>query len=202
MKLQSQSQTEVYKSMVAFLVMSIFALLILSACDKSSFRATRFDISTDGPSAVMSRLTVLPENVADGLTPAEIKIEIKNKTGVAISGAKMTLSVTGSQNVLVPCSVSDVTGTSHCRVYSTKAEQKWVTVTGKITLTQVTVFLQPKPNRNAFAFVSAGDVYKLPSGHKITATAGINETPTKMKDSTGTVRLHSSVLGAVLGNDD
>lgn len=174
--------------------------LLISACGRSSFNPEMPGTLSDDPSEVMSTLTVTDDNVADGMTPANVTLKVLTGKGHPVVGVRMELAVTGSENVIVPCTTTDENGTATCKIYSTKAEEKKISASGKFVLWGDTTFKAPQPMRSAFAFVSSGDVAVLPSRHKIIATSGISETNTVLKDGQGTMRIQSSVLSSIVSD--
>ncbi len=145
-------------------------------------------------------MTVSHPNVADGITPADVTLEIKSEKNEPIEGLSMELQATGTQNVMVPCTKTNASGISRCKLYSTKAEWKTVMTMGVIQLSKATEFIVPSPSRSSSAFVSSGNAQNLPSGHKIITSSGIMETPAIGKDVASKVRVHSSIQGALFGN--
>lgn len=179
---------------------TILLSVATSGCLRASF-APGIPTTTDmKPSALTSKMTVSEPNVADGITAADITLEIRSAGNVPISGALMNIQSTGSQNVVVPCSASNANGISRCKLYSTKAEWKTVVAVGSIQLSKSTEFVAPSPSLSLFQFVSSGNAQVLPTGHKITSTSGIIEAPTVGLDIHGKRRVHTSVQGALFGN--
>ena len=178
----------------------IFAILALTACGKASFDPYMSGLN-DNPSLANSKMVITANNVADGMTPAQVTLEIRSASDVPLEGVKMTLTVTGDNNVIVPCTVTDANGLSSCKVYSTKAEQKSITAWGAINLSEDTQFTRPRFSRSMLSFVGGASMQKLSSGHKIFTTTGVVETPAAQKDSNGVLRLYSSVLGSVIGDE-
>jgi|GEM_PF-5108255 Bacterial Ig-like domain (group 1). len=178
----------------------IFAVLALTACGKASFDPFMSGLE-DNPSLEHSRMNVTANNVADGMTPAQVTLEIRSASDIPLAGVNMTLTVTGDNNVIVPCTTTDANGLSSCKIYSTKAEQKSITAWGSINLKSDTQFTRPRFSRTMLSFVGGASMQKLASGHKIFTTTGIVETPAAQKDSNGVLRLYSSVLGSVIGDE-
>lgn len=114
----------------------IIACLLLLGCKKNL-------ANTPSASAAMSTLVVTSDNVADGLTPAQVTLLIRTASGEPVQGARMALLVSGSQNVVIPCGLTDHRGFSQCRIFSTKAEQKTIVAKGIIDLKAQTIFAAP-----------------------------------------------------------
>ena len=175
--------------------------LTIAACGRSSFlngQPTAPRSTT--PSQKVSNVQISQNNVADGVTAAEVTVTLKNDQGEPIVNAPMILTVSGSDNVVVPCTNTDANGISRCRVYSTRAETKTFTFTGSMSIVKDVDFFTTRPQRAAFSFVGSAAVDVLPSGHKIISSSGLVEGPVTMRDSNGVVRVYTSIHGAILGN--
>lgn len=176
----------------------ITAGLALTACGNASFDPYVGGIEV--ASSAMSSIAVSQNNIADGITPANVTVQLKTASGSAVANANLNLWVSGSNNVIVPCGKTDEKGMARCRFYTTTAESKTVRASGDVTLWADTNFMAPKPSRSAVAIVSSGAVITLPSGHKIISTTGISETPARQRDSYQVVRLHSSIHGSIISD--
>lgn len=175
--------------------------LLLIGCGRSSFlNGQPAAPKNTTPSLKVSDVQISQGNVADGVTPAEVTVTLKNDQGEPIVGAPMTLTVSGSDNVVVPCTNTDVHGIARCRVYSTKAETKTFTFNGSMFAVKDVDFFTQRPQRAAFSFVGSAAVDQLPSGHKIISSSGLVEGPVTMRDSNGVIRVYTSIHGAMLGN--
>lgn len=175
--------------------------LILTACDKAAFDpGTPRTPAGNVPSAIYSKLRVSSPNWANGMTAADITIELVNDDGKPVVGVAVSLSVSGEENVVTPCPVSDSRGLIRCRLYSTRAEWKNILVKGGITLTKQTEFLGVAPFKSSFAVVSAGASARLPAGHKFVTSAGNLVTNQELRDAHGDLRAHATILGQILGN--
>lgn len=183
-----------------FLTLSLLLSLIgLFGCKRSVFNAEqRFSTHVSGPSLTWSSMTISPDSIADGITATEVTLIIKNAKGDPLVGISMDLTVSGSQNTIVPCSLSDINGASKCLVYSTVSENKLIQATGSLTFQQMTFFSQPTISKSSFAIVSSGDNVLIPSGHRVISTVGILENPPVMNDSSGVMRAFSSILSTLI----
>lgn len=179
-----------------------FASCALMACHNSAFDSAMSVVEPimdpHMPSAEKTEISISDDNFADGVTPALVQVKLKSGMGAPVVGANIGIEVSGTNNVVVPCTSSDQQGLSKCWVYTTKAEIKRIRITGAINKTADLSFQPPLPLRNNFAFVSAATDQKLPSGHRIISTAGIVEAPTRLKDVNGVVRVRTSVLGSII----
>jgi Bacterial Ig-like domain (group 1) len=183
-------------------ISGLFAMgLLLAGCGRSSFlNGQPLAPKNLTPSLKVSNVQISPYNVADGISAAEVTITLKNDQGDPIQGATTQLSVSGGDNVIVPCTASDANGISRCRVYSTRAEIKTFSFAGALLAAKDVEFLATRPQRAAFSFVGSASVQTLPGGQKIISSSGLVEGPITMKDSNGVVRVYTSLYGAILGN--
>ncbi|MEN0058045.1 MAG: Ig-like domain-containing protein [Bdellovibrio sp.] len=179
------------------LISSLF-LLLLGACSQSEFLPIASKILSDEPDAARCNMDISTPNIADGITPTMVTLNIRDKRGNPLAGIKLTLNVSGSNNVIVPCSSSNEDGISHCKVLSTTAERKTFRTEGAVELTAQVLFQAPPPTRMLFSVVSSGSVQYTNDGHKIMVSNGVIETPTEMKDNNGAVRLRSSHWGTMV----
>ena len=189
----------------------IISLVLVSgfqvACSRSSFDAglesSPRAVTPDDDTIVdvtKSSMTVGGEQIADGATAAEITLILRNINNHSLVNIQMVLEVSGSQNVVIPCTASDAQGHSHCRVYSTRAEVKTVRAIATVTLQTTMTFVDPNPSSSAFQIVSsAGDSEVSMSGPRLVATSGIVESDVQMRNAYGDVAVFSSILGSVLG---
>lgn len=173
---------------------------VSTACSRAAFDSQKpqnpVPTETQTPSSETSRIRASSPSWADGATATEVILEIRDKSGNAISGVVMALSVTGSGNVASPCSATDQNGMSSCRVFSTVPELKTIEAKGTIRLVTQSEFRRLPNSPSTFGVVSAGEIAELPSGHRIISSVGIVETPYELKDSNGIVRLRSSLQRA------
>lgn len=184
-----------------FLLPLILPFCFLVACSQSSFDAEMANSPLeDVPSAAMSKVIISSPNVADGMSPAEVRLLLRNARGAAIRGLKLKLRVSGSENVVVPCSESDHNGNSSCKIYSTLAEAKVVSLDGFSELKAPAVFDKVKPFRSSVGITSSGSTERLTTGHRITSASGIATSPIAQRDNASNIRLQSSILGAALSN--
>lgn len=184
----------------AFLKASALVLTIASsvACSRSQFD---FQVPGEkGPSTKFSKITVPEQNVADGITPLLIEIQLYDEKHDPVPNVRLSLEVTGEENVIVPCTPTNAQGLARCWVFSTRAQWKSIRAVGSIILTSQSQFLEPAPYRSSFQFVASGFAETLPSGHKFVTSAGIVESDAVRKDINGKTRAHSSIGGALFGN--
>lgn len=174
---------------------------LLMGCSRSSFNVQKSLDSLEGvPSEKNSTMTVTENNVADGITAAVVSVNIKDVKGAPVKEFPVSLSVTGSHNVIVPCPKTDMTGSSRCLVYSTQSERKWIKLASPVSFAMETMFYPPKPDRSGASIVSGGSNEVLISGHKIVTTAGVSESDTQLADNSGVQRAQTSIQ-AVLDLD-
>ncbi len=99
---------------------------------------------TPGPvSALTSTIVATDPNLADGSTPAEVTITLRDAFGNAISGLTPTYSVSGTSNTLGDCTATDSAGEAVCEVTSTKAEGKTFSLLTPVAVTGNTVDFNP-----------------------------------------------------------
>jgi hypothetical protein len=174
----------------------------IAACSNSSFVPVIQPIGdhevSEVPSPEMTEISVTNDNVADGITPAQVNLRIRSAKGNPIQGITMSLWASGVENVLVPCTPSDQLGQSRCLLYTTRAEVKNLKLTGPMSMTSTVAFIAPRPLRSNFSFVSSAVDVRIPSGRRVIATSGIVEGPFVKKDNNGVIRLRSSVLSSVI----
>ncbi len=170
-------------------------------CSKASFNPSRpGTVASGDASELMSKIEVTDNNIADGTTPAEVTLIVMSQSGAPVVGAEMSISVTGYENVIIPCTKTNELGRSRCKIYSTRSERKRITARGGITLSTDTWFHAPNPTRSSFAIVSSGSSEILPSGHLMITTGGVVESPSMQTDTNGAVRAHTSILGIFLND--
>lgn len=174
-------------------VLFILGSVSLVGCEKALFQAKLSKI----PSAQNSLMKVSTPNVADGQTASEVTLVLKNDAGEVLPDVQMNLTVTGDENVIVPCSVSDTNGIARCRVYSTTAEVKTYVAAGAITLTKNVPFDPARPYRSLMNVVGSGDMVVTPAGQKIVTSAALVEAPVVLRDANGVMRVHTSVQGGL-----
>lgn len=200
----NQALAQSFGQKIAVLVVVAVASIQV-ACSRSSFDAGMAKDPKVVPdsraiSSSKSTISVTTDQYADGSSPAEVTITLRTGESEPVVGLQMALEVTGSNNVVTTCSLSDEHGVSRCRIYSTTAETKTVKAVGEIVLVSNTRFLDQLPSSSAFQVVSsAGDDEVSPSGPRLVATAGIIESDAQLRDSSGNVIVYSSILGSVLG---
>ena len=184
------------------LLVAIAISFSVGACGRAGF-----NVPTSGkallPSETMSKIEISKDNIADGITPAIVTITVHNSKGTPIEGVVMTLWVSGSDNVIIPCGTSDAQGVSRCKIYSTKAEHKMVRAMGttsSVVLALETDFKSPRPTMSSFAIVSAASIDNDTFTNRMITTLGMNESDAAQYDSNGVLRVHSTIQGAVLND--
>lgn len=193
-----------HQALVSLMLVTLVAMSLLG-CSNSSFDAflepdPPETINAELPSPEMTEIEISNDNVADGITPALVNLRIRSANGNPVEGVTMEISVSGSDNVVVPCTASDKKGQSRCMVYTTQAGLKSLKLTGVFSMTSSVMFMAPKPLRSNFAFVSTAVDMRLPSGRRVIATSGITESDFIQKDVHGMVRLRSSVLSSIIND--
>lgn len=181
-------------------ILALIALTqVLMACQNSSFDPNMAGqlSESDEVSAEKSSMTVTSHNVADGITAAVVELKLRTKTDKPVVGLKLSLTASGRDNVIIPCTVSDANGMSWCRVLSTYAEVKELKTWGPISLMAQARFEEPRPLRSSFAVVSSGWQGRLPSGHRIISNVGVISDNTILRNSFGVKRAHTSINGAL-----
>ena len=158
----------------------------------------------DVPSAVMSSIIVTSNNIADGTTPAQVTLFIRTSSGKPAVGIPLILSVSGSENVVLPCGLTDRRGIAQCRFFSKKAESKMVVVKGGINLSAPTNFVNPNWLKNVSARRNAVFREVLPgSGSRLSDSRTLSEkfctdladTPFDQKEKKSTLAVPSSGTG-------
>jgi hypothetical protein len=173
----------------------------LCGCSQSSFDATMSRSADEmTPSAEMSKIIVSSPNVADGMSPADVRLELRNAKGKPIPHLKTNIQVSGSENVIVPCSESDDNGNSSCKLYSTWAEEKSISLSGMSEIKAQTMFHKVSPFKSSLAITATGSQERLTTGHRIISSGGQVASPLAQKDSSGTVRMYSTVIGIAISN--
>lgn len=184
-----------------YLSLLVVCAISVVGCSRSSFNVQKpFDSLSGIPSEKTSTISVSENNVADGITAAVVSVNIKDVNGLPVKEFSIHFSVTGSQNVILPCSKTDASGVSRCLVYSTQSEMKLIKVVSPVSFTVETMFHPPRPDRSGASIVSAGSSETLISGHKIVTTAGISESVNRLTDSSGVQRVQTSIQ-AILNLD-
>jgi hypothetical protein len=95
------------------------------------------------PSAATSTIVVTDPNLADGATPAEVTITIRDALGNAVPGVTPTFAVSGTANTLGACAATDSAGQAVCEITSTKAEGKTVSLLTPVAVTGNTADFNP-----------------------------------------------------------
>ena len=169
---------------------------MVMGCSQSEFASEMAALNEmDG---AMSTMSVNSPIVADGISEARVILKLMNKLGKPVVGIAPTITVSGRNNVIVPCCPSDKDGVSVCRFMSTSAEDKEFVINDKASLSSWVKFTPAAPTTSLFGFVSAGDVQRAPSGHKFVTAVGIAESSIEQRDSNGDIRLRNSHLGTII----
>ncbi len=200
----NQALAQSFGQKIAVLVVVAVASIQV-ACSRSSFDAgmakePKVVPDSNSISASKSTIAVTTDQFADGASAAEVTITLRTGESEPVVGLQMSLEVSGSNNVVTSCSVSDSHGVSRCRIYSTTAETKTVKAVGEIVLVANTRFIEQLSSSSAFQVVSSSvDDEVSPSGPRLVATAGIIESDAQLRDQNGNVIVYSLILGSVLG---
>ncbi|MCE3009486.1 MAG: Ig-like domain-containing protein [Proteobacteria bacterium] len=117
------------KKILSSLVFSVFLFGCGSAKQKPA--VSGIDAKVDGS---RSAVTASGPVAADGTTALSVSVELKDSAGLAVAGVVPKISVSGSNNTIGTCTVSDASGLSTCSVTSTKAEAKTISMSYPVTL--------------------------------------------------------------------
>lgn len=192
------------KRFVTLAFVTILSCLEL-ACSRAAFdavvpeKAAEPQIDSSAVSLEDSTIYVAPDQIADGATPAEVQLTLRNRRREPLAGILMAIQVSGSGNVMNSCTTSDQNGRSRCRVFSTVAELKEIRAVGSVVLTAQAIFIAPAPTSSAFGIVSSSGSDTLPNTTRLVAMTGVSESNAALRDSYGYVRVFSSILGSVVG---
>ncbi|MBL7544384.1 MAG: hypothetical protein JNL11_11255 [Bdellovibrionaceae bacterium] len=172
-------------------------------CGKSEFDPLLKTIPSlkpenNGPSLKTSSMDISSPNVADGINPAIVTLHLKTEDDKPVTGLQMGLQVSGSGNIIVPCTPSDNLGQSECQIYSFKAEIKKVSTVGTITMKEETIFQRPPVSKSTFGIVSSGHFETHSSGINIVSMSGITESDTRLYDSSGALRVKTSIFNSII----
>lgn len=163
---------------IVVLVLNIFLLI---GCERSAFEAVLLLGDMTVPSAAHSTMTVSDLNYADGVTPAKIEIRLKNKKAIPLAGVSPHVSISGTGNVLTPCTVTDAEGKSVCWLYSTNAETKNVLMV-TLDMSEDLTFQAVSGLRGRGAIVSSGQSTRQ-AGRRITSISGGWHSSFQLNDS-------------------
>lgn len=151
--------------------------------------------SSVGPDISLSQITISSPNIADGVTPTEIKLHLMNAKGKAVVGLKPLLTASGHHNVIVPCTVSDDQGYSVCKLYSSSAEHKSVKLWAGFEKTWDLEFFEPVISQFYGEIVASSIKTELNSGDMAMLSSGhITDLP-DIQDSTHNSLLQTSLIG-------
>lgn len=174
----------------------------LSACHNAAFDIHHYQAPFDDvPFESKCSIVVPDDNVADGQTPSDIILEVMNKAGQPIPNKDMSITLSGDNNVVLPCTPTDALGRCRCRVYSTKAEIKTVRVGGFVSTSKAVQFHYRGAQRNAADIVTSGGRELLSSGEKIISSTGIVEESNVIRDAQNDVEIHTSIQSFILVNE-
>lgn len=180
-------------------VLSIgIATATLTGCTPSEFVPPMALSSVSEVDAVMSTMTIDAPNIADGISVTNITLNLRDKKGQGMPGLTMTLTVSGSNNTIIPCTVSNASGRSECQIMTTTSEMKHIQVVGMPGMTASVWFSKPSPTMTLFSLVSAGAQQTAPSGHKFLVTTGNFLTPPILKDASGVPRTGTTHLSTMI----
>ncbi len=105
-----------------------------------------------------STLEAIGPFIADGVTPATIKIWTRNK-GKPVEGFTPVYKVSGGGNLLGQCTPSDANGLSICILRSTVAGFKNITLVNPVSKARAEVVFSPGlPAKAGFSITSGGGV--------------------------------------------
>jgi hypothetical protein len=152
-----------------------------------------------------STITIASDQVADGATPADITLSLRNAMNDPLPGIVMALEVTGSGNVLNSCTTSDSNGRARCRFYSTTAELKRIRVVGSVTMLAETMFVEPPAASSSFGIITSYGDETIVGGQRLVAMSGVVESDIAMPGSYsggrgGGAFILSSILSSVIGD--
>lgn len=151
------------------------------------------------PSLEQSTLTVSSNNIADGTTATIVTATVKTTGGIAIPGVDLTLDVSGSNNTLENCTTTNSSGVSTCKVYTTKAETKTITVSyGSLSLSKDVTFTAAGTQSGQSLFIVTSGGGQL-TGSGVGAKVSLGGMPDEiiLRDSSNTVRSRSSIHSAL-----
>lgn len=176
-------------------------LVIGSGCTPSYFSVQEYTEKYLEADPNMSSISISSPNIADGNSDTIITVNLMSNANEPIKDAAIELRVTGSMNVLSACTKTNSQGDSTCRVKSFVAETKNVFVTSPVSLRSWFVMKAPHIGNSLFGFVASGEIQRAVTGHKIISTSGIVESNVIQKDSFSMIRLRSSHLSIVMGDN-
>src|SRR5690349_6685719 len=82
----------------------ILSTLFVMSCTNSTFDAYLPPVETiaaEVPDPNMTEIEITDDNVADGITPATVNLRFRTTSGKPVEGVDMSLSVSGTDNVVV-----------------------------------------------------------------------------------------------------
>jgi hypothetical protein len=129
---------------------------VVSGVGVVSFTATAVGDGGGGPSPELSTVTASPASIAAGTGLSTITVRVRDGSGAAVSGATVTLSATGSGNVLTqPSALTGADGVATGTLQSVTPEIKVVSavVNGTVSIVEtatVTVTLITGPDHLRF----------------------------------------------------
>lgn len=176
-------------------IIYVLFLGLLCGCERSVFDAL-LAAQESSPSALQSSVLFTGTPIADGVTPVHVLVTLKDKLSNPLSNRQVQMNVSGSGNSVSICPNTNQLGQSNCRIESTWAEVKTVTVTSGISMVSSLTFLQPAASQMSAAIVVAGGNQTTPAGNIVNSAVGTVESPNRISDLDGNLRLNSSVLGS------
>ena len=142
-----------------------------------------------------STLEAVGPFIADGITPATIKIWVRSN-GKPVAGFVPVYKVSGGGNLLGQCSESDANGLSICTLRSTVAGYKSITLVSPISKARAEVIFSPGlPAKAGFAITSGGGV-RTTGNIKSISSIGI-VTSSVLLDDGGTPRARVGLQGVL-----
>lgn len=177
-------------------IIYILSFGLFCGCERSVFDAL-LTASEVNPSEIHSSFLFSGTPIADGVSSVHVIVTLKDKVSNPLPNRQVQLTVSGSGNTVTNCTSTDQLGQSRCRIESTWAEVKTVTMTSGISMVGNLTFMQPSSSQMFAAIVVAGGNQVTPEGNKISSAVGIIETPNRVSDLNGVIRLKSSVFGLI-----
>lgn len=127
------------------LLILLLLLPLLQACTAKKGEVPGLSGAAASVDASQSTVEASDNIIANGTATSEIVITLKNSKGETVEGVPPRLTVSGTNNTVSSCTVSDEEGISNCTVSSTKAEDKQITVNFPTTIEGPSVSFLPGP---------------------------------------------------------
>jgi hypothetical protein len=138
--------------------------LVAAGCSGSSHHTT---IINQPITMTISPNTGIP---ADGITSATITLVAHDSSGNPVPGEVITLTASGSGNIITQPNPTDSNGTAQGFIASTVAETKTVTAVGPVTsgtTTATVTFVPPQTTSNASLTMVSGSAQSGPAGTQL-----------------------------------